>query len=309
MVTSEESKIINTNNNLSKEKMVNNAVVLSFFSSVIIVVIKSFACYKTGSMSIMSTMLDAFLDLMTSASNIMVIRFAMVPPNNEYRFGHYKIEDISVFTQSCVFLLSGIVSMLICTYKSYIGYSISENNLGIGIMTIVVMMNILLLAYQRYVIKKSNSLIIKSDYVHYLSDIMSHIAVIISLYFANMVLIDYVFSMLIGAYIVYSAIELIKVSFYQLIDRELDSESQNLVIKTLKKFPEVLGAHDLKTRKAGSKKFIQVHIELDPNMTLYDAHDVSDKISDEISSILEDAEVIIHQDPFVMEKKYPYKVF
>lgn len=290
-------------------KLNNNAAILSILSAIIIIFIKSFTWYQTNSLSLMSTLFESLLDILTSSVNYFALKFATTPPDNNHRFGHNKMENLAVLVQSIFYLGSGIFTIGLSLYKSYTGYEIENNEIGIKFMLIIILINIITIIYQRYIIQKTHSMIIKADYIHYMTDFIAHIGVLISLYLDKIILVDICISLYIGGYIIFSSIELLKISFSGLMDKELCKEDQKQIIKILKSHKEILGAHELKTRQAGKKKFIQVHIELDPNMPLLKAHEISDVVMFDILKIFEHSEVLIHQDPFLKNKKHKYKLF
>jgi cation diffusion facilitator family transporter len=158
------------------------------------------------------------------------------------------------------------------------------------------------------VIRKTNSQIIKADKIHYLSDLASNVAVVISIlvskYFS---LIDAIFGILIALYIIFSAINLFRNSLRNLLDEEFSKEDKEKILSILRLNKDILGVHDLKTRKAGDKAFIQFHIDLDPTISLISAHNISEKITQELVAIFIDCEVIIHQDPIGYDDDVQYR--
>ncbi|MFO1130045.1 MAG: cation diffusion facilitator family transporter [Rickettsiales bacterium] len=291
------------------EELKKNGAMLSILVAIIITGIKLFSWYKTNALSLMSTLLESTLDVLTSTINYFAILFAMIPADNNHRFGHNKIENLAVLGQSIFYLFSGLFIIFLTIYKMYYGYEIENNILGIKFIIVIILFNIVTILYQRYVIQKTNSMIIKVDYIHYMTDLIAHIGVLLSLYFSHIIIIDISISLYIGGYIIHNSISLIKIGFSGLMDEELCKADKQKIVAILRSIPEVLGAHELKTRKAGEKRFIQVHIELDPNLLLIDAHEISDKVMLKILETFPDAEILIHQDPFNLKEKQKYKLF
>ena len=169
----------------------------------------------------------------------------------------------------------------------------------INIMYLPIVLTFALIIFQSYVVKKTNSQLIATDKLHYFIDFLTHISVIISLYLsAQFWYIDAVIGIFISLYIIRSSFVLFKSSIKNLVDEEFAPEDRDRIIKIIKNFPEARGWHELKTRSAGNNKpFIQFHLEIDSQLSLIDAHSISDRVETRLRESFPNAEIIIHQDP------------
>jgi len=233
----------------------------------------------------------------------------LLPPDNNHRFGHEKIQDLAVFAQSSFFMGAGFFSLIQVIRDSYKGNNIANHEHGIVIMGFVSLVTIFLLGFQTYVVKKTKSKIINVDRFHYLFDLMTNLSVMICLYISETYrYADSILGIIISIFIISGAYEFVKFSIKNLIDEECDDDEKNKIIEILKTFSEIKGAHGLKTRRAAEKYFIQVHLEFDPDMKVIEVHKISDEICDKIKEVFRNSEIIIHQDPYGFEEDKEYIV-
>jgi ferrous-iron efflux pump FieF len=283
---------------MEQNQLIKNASYVSVVTGLLIFVVKAFGWAKSDSMSLFASLVDSLLDISSSLLNMAAIHIALTPPDDNHRFGHNKVQDLAIFGQAIFFISSGAFTLFIAIKKLLSGHYVIAQQTGVVTMLICMILGLLLLIYQSYVIKKTDSNIIKSDRVHYIADIASNLAVILSIigsrYFYA---IDSIFAVLISTYIIYSAVELFRTSVKNLVDEEFSQEDKDKVLQVLKNNSDILGVHNLKTRHAGNKAFIQCHIDLDPTISLIAAHTISENICQELLAIFPSGEVIIHQDP------------
>ena len=291
----------------------NNLIRYASYSSVlaalVIVVLKFYGWAITNSSSFFTSLIDSLLDITTSLVNIVAIRFALAPPDNNHRFGHEKIQDLAVFAQSSFFMGAGFFALIQVARDSYHGQNVSNHDKGMFIMILVSIVTFVLLGFQTYVLKKTKSKIISVDRFHYIFDLLTNLSVIVCLYISETyIYADSILGGIISIFIITGAFGFLRYSIKNLIDQECDDEEKAKIIAVLKTFSEIKGAHDLKTRRAAEKYFIQVHLEMDPNITLMEAHGITDKISDKIKESFKNSEIIIHQDPHGFEEDKEYIV-
>ncbi|KJV56738.1 cation diffusion facilitator transporter family protein [Orientia chuto str. Dubai] len=166
----------------------------------------------------------------------------------------------------------------------------------------------ILVCYQNYVYKKTQSYIVKVDKFHNFVDLLTNLSVIISLKISiNLWFIDLIFAILISIYLLYGCIKLFRKALKNLLDHEFDKTEKQKILNIIRQNTQVLGVHELKTRYAGNKAFIQCHLEVDGNMTLLQAHEIAEDISTKIEQAFPDCEVLIHQDPAGYEQSVMYQ--
>ncbi|MCC3305657.1 cation diffusion facilitator family transporter [Sneathiella sp. HT1-7] len=272
--------------------------------ALLLILIKAFAYFATNSVAMLSTMVDSILDLAASVINLFAVRQALVPADSDHRFGHGKAEALAglfqsaIITGSAVFLLFQGGERLLNPKPVYAG------DVGIIVMVISIALTIGLVLYQRHVIRKTRSVAISADSLHYVGDVLINGGVILAL-ILDIVFhwryADGLFAILIALVLIFSAWKIIRTSFADLMDEELGDEERENIKATVLKQPGVLGIHDLRTRRSGQQLFMQMHIDMDGSISLRDAHTISDAVEARLMAEYPDAEAIVHQDPLHIE--------
>lgn len=261
-------------------------------------VVKFYAWVQTGSQSILASFIDACLDISSSAINLIAVTIALRPPDDNHRFGHDKFQDLAIFSQSVFFFASSLFILASALLAIYFEEEPKNTNFGINVMYISTFLTLVLVSYQSYVVKKTKSRIIEADKLHYFTDFLTNIAVILSLHLSgNFKYIDSIAGVFIAIYIMRTSYILFRDAIRNLLDEELKEEDRQKIIDIILSFNKTEGFHELKTRSAANKAFIQFHLELDGDLTLNTAHKISDKIHDELKKHFPNSEIIIHQDP------------
>ena len=295
-------------NDRSNATLIKTSLISSISVSIVILLLKTYALTITGSVSILASLIDSGLDFSVSIMNYIAVKYALEPADHNHRFGHDKIQDMAIFLQSIFFFGSGIFAIIAAIKHYMLKNEIESAPIAIIIMVISIIITLILLIFQTYVIKKTNSNLIKADKLHYLTDLCTNFVVIIGVYFGkDYPVIDVILGGLIACYIIYGSYHLLKSSIKNLMDEEFDDEEKSRIVKIISNFKEVKGLHDLKTRKAGDRSFIQFHLELDGNMTLKESHEIAEKIMSAITKIFTNSEIIIHQDPEGVEEHVQYR--
>jgi ferrous-iron efflux pump FieF len=288
--------------------LLKTAPYVSVSVAAIICIIKSYCWLLTDSMSIFASLVDSILDISASLINLFALHLALMPPDHNHRFGHGKIEDLAVFGQSILIALSGLFALYSSCKHLFLLQNVESPAIGIYGTILCCILTVLLLMYQSFVIKKTRSKLIAADKLHYMSDLFTNCLVLISLYYSHDILIlDAALGTLIACYIIYSSYDLFTNAIKNLVDEEFSNSERQKILDIVAKKPEVLGIHDIKTRYAGNKPFIQFHLEMDGEMNLNAAHKLSDEIMHDIVKIFKGAEVTIHQDPHGLESNIQYK--
>ncbi|MWP49215.1 MULTISPECIES: cation diffusion facilitator family transporter [unclassified Gilliamella] len=281
------------------EKLVKRATLSAVLISIFLILVKFITCWLTGSISLLASLLDSSIDLIASGFNYFLVRYALKPADDEHTFGHGKAEPLAALSQSA-FIIGSAIILLFSSIRSFIQPSeLQFPLLGIAVSTISAAITCVLVLYQRHVIKITKSNAIQADMLHYSSDLLLNITVIVALCFSwyGITYADAIFACFIALYICYNAFHIAYNAIQDLLDRALPESDNILIAEIISQYPEVYGFHDLKTRQAGPVKFIQLHIELDDNMPLIKAHAIADSIEKQISKQFSPATVIIHQDP------------
>jgi len=271
----------------------------------VLIAVKFAAWLETGSVALLSSLVDSLLDAVASLVNLVAVRHAMSPADREHRFGHGKAEPLAVLGQSA--FITGSAMLLLAEAVRRLIWPVPVENppAGIAVMIFSIAVTIALVLYQRHVVRRTGSIAITADEIHYRSDLVLNTSVIAALLLGSVLdfpLLDPLFGAAIGIWIVYSAVRLARLSLFQLMDHELPDEEREKIRAIAQSHPDVVAAHDLRTRVAGPTAFIQIHIEMDGAMSLIRAHEISDEVEAELRAAYPNAEVIIHQDPEGIEE-------
>ncbi|MCH8262052.1 MAG: cation diffusion facilitator family transporter [Proteobacteria bacterium] len=267
--------------------------------AIILIVIKIMAYLVTGSVAILSSLIDSFLDFIASGINLFAVRHALVPADHDHRYGHGKAEAIAGLAQA-TFIVGSALFLIFEAINRFSHQQALENGMvGIGVMLITIALTALLVKFQRYVVKKTGSIVITADSLHYLGDLLLNLSVIVALIlsiYLDWQIADPIFALMIALYILRSAWVIGEQSLAQLMDQELPDEVREEIKAIALQHPEVLNLHELRTRSSGRQYFFQLHLEMDGELKLKEAHQIANAVEIEICKAFPNAEVIIHED-------------
>jgi len=258
------------------------------------------AWFATGSLSLLSSLVDSILDAGASLVNLIAVRHALQPADKEHRFGHGKAEALASLAQAAFIAGSGAFLLLESVDRFAKPHEISNGDTGIGVMAIAIVMTLLLVGFQTYVVNKTNSIAIKADSLHYRADILVNVAVIISLILsANLqwTMADPIFALLIILYMSIGAYKIGGQALDVLMDREFPDEDRKRIKNIAESHEKVLNVHDMRTRSSGATSFIQFHAEMPKDISLSEAHEIADEVMYMVEEVFPNTEVLIHQDP------------
>jgi ferrous-iron efflux pump FieF len=271
----------------------------------LLIAAKFAAWLETGSVALLSSLVDSLLDAVASLVNLVAVRHAMSPADREHRFGHGKAEPLAVLGQSAFIIGSAMLLLAEAVRRLIWPVPVENPPAGIAVMVLSIVVTIALVLYQRHVVRRTGSIAITADELHYRGDLVVNVSVIIALVLAPILglpILDPLFGAGIGIWILYSAARLVRLSLVQLMDRELPDDERERIREIAQSHPDVVAAHDLRTRIAGPTAFIQIHIEMDGTLSLLRAHEISDEVEAQLRAAYPHAEVMIHQDPEGIEE-------
>ncbi len=280
--------------------LLRRATVASVAVAFTLIGIKVAAYFATGSVAMLSSLVDSVLDSLASMINFFAVRHALVPADREHRFGHGKAEPLAGLGQAAFIAGSAVFLVLQSVNRLINPVSISHGRIGIAVMLVSLVLTLLLVLYQKHVVRRTQSMAIQADSLHYASDIVLNLSVILALVLSaqmNMPSADPLFALAIAGYIIWSAAQIAMLSLHQLMDRELPDADRARIIAVCRRHSDVLDVHELRTRASGMDIFIQLHLELDGNLSLLQAHRVADDVELELRREFPNADVIIHEDP------------
>lgn len=280
--------------------LLRSATYASLSVAITLILIKIFAFFMTDSVSLLSSLIDSTLDAMASFVNFIAVRQALVPADKEHSFGHGKAEPLAGLAQAAFIIGSSLFLCFEAVHRTFHPVAVSSGGVGIAVMVVSLVLTLALVAYQRHVLRRTHSLAIAADSFHYVSDIALNLGVIAALVLAvnfGWLIADPVIALMIAFYIIYTAWQIASQSIDQLMDRELSDADRERIREVVLKHPQVKNIHDLRTRTSGKDIFIQLHMEMDGDSSLYLAHKVADEVHDELMNAFPNADILIHEDP------------
>lgn len=286
-------------------KLMKRATYAAVAVAVTLIVIKGAAFYLTGSIAMLGTLMDSLLDGAASLLNLVAVGHSLTPADDEHRFGHGKAEALAGLGQA-IFIFASAGYIVVEAVARILNPSPVENSaVGIAVTVAAIIITLALVAFQRHVVARTNSLAIEADSTHYRGDLFMNLSVVAALVLSGLFGIhwaDPFFGIAIAALIGFSAAQIVFGSYNQLMDHELSEADRERIKAIALSHPEAINIHDLRTRTSGTRSFIQFHLELDSSISLMKAHRISDDVEARVMEAFPDAEVIIHQDPAGVEE-------
>jgi ferrous-iron efflux pump FieF len=284
-----------------KGQLMRQATYASVTVATLLLLGKLFAWWQTDSLSMLSSFTDSVFDVVMSAINLLAVRYALKPADDDHRFGHSSIEDIAGLAQ-CAFIFAAMSMILLQSVERLANPHpvLGEPALGIGISIIGIVLTTGLVLFQGFVTRRTKSLVVASDRIHYLGDILFNIGVLAAFVLSSymgLVWADAAIAIVIVLVVLWSNRTIGIRAFNNLMDREMPDEEKASILAIVKAIPEIRGHHKLKTRYSGTKAFVQLHIEIDAALNFRDAHAITERLEDNLLAQFPGAEVIVHPDP------------
>jgi len=283
-----------------RARLTQRAAFASIAMAVTLIALKTWAAYRTDSMAMLGSLADSGLDFIASVVVLMGVRIAAQPADWDHRFGHGKAEALASLVQVILITLSAIFIGFRAVQRLLAGAQTAEAELGIGVSIVAMALTIALISYQRYVVRRTGSLAIGTDRLHYASDLLLNGSVIAALaldQFARLAGADALFGLLIALWLLWGAWGASSQALDQLMDKEWPEELRTRFLAAAKEYPELAGLHDLRTRSSGTHYFAQFHVWVPPEWTVKEAHDRLDRVEEALQERFPDTEILIHVDP------------
>ena len=280
--------------------LTTKAAIASVCMALFLLALKIFAAAETGSVALLGSLADTAFDVLASLLTLFSVRYAARPADDDHRFGHGKAEALSALTQVMLIVVSASLIGWRAVVRLGSGETTSHPEYGIGVSVISIVATLGLLAYQRQVVRKTGSVAIHADHVHYQSDLLLNVAVIAAIaleVFGGLRGADPVFGIGIAFWLLFGASQSAKMALAQLLDREWPVEKRDRFLAVANRHPEMSTIHDVRTRSSGMHDFVQFHVWFDPNKTLGEVHRVMDEVEAELEREFPGVEVLIHPEP------------
>lgn len=285
---------------MSQSSLIRSAAYASIATALFLVGLKLWASWLTGSTAMLGSLADTALDLVASLATLVGVWVASHPADENHRFGHGKAEALAAIFQVMLITLSAGGIALRAITQLFEGGQTAAAEEGIIVSMIAIVATLALLAWQRHVISKTQSVAIKTDHLHYQSDILLNISVIAALVFDQYLglgIADPLFGLGIAAWLAWGAWRAGGEAVNQVMDREWPLERREEFLEVLARHPDIRGVHDLRTRTSGADDFVQFHMAVEPHLTIVEVHDLMDEVEARIAREFPGVEVLIHPDP------------
>ncbi len=280
-------------------RLIRAAAVASVATAGVLVAVKTGAWFVTGAVSVLASLIDSLMDIMASVITLIAVHYALTPADEDHRLGHGKAESLAGLGQATFVAGSALFLILHAVDRMIHPAAIERIDIGLYVMVFATVATAGLLAFQRYVIRRTESVAIRADALHYVSDLLTNLSIIAALLLARAGWpgLDPVFGILIALFILRSAWRIGADSVDALMDRELPSEVRERIRQIALSHGAVHGVHEMRTRQSGQLYVIQLHLELDSDLTLEQAHSIADEVEAGIREAFPQSDIIIHQDP------------
>jgi len=283
-----------------RSELTRRAALASIAMALFLIGLKTWAALQTSSMAMLGSLADSGLDLVASLVVLLGVRVAAQPADADHRFGHGKAEALAALVQIILIILSALFIGYRSIERLLEGAQTADAELGIGVSLVAIALTFALITYQRHVIRRTGSVAIGTDRLHYASDLVLNGSVIVALaldQYAGLPGSDAVFGLLIALWLLWGAWTSSSYALDQLMDREWPDELRARFLTAAAEYPELAGLHDLRTRASGTHHFAQFHVWVPADWTVREAHDRMDRIEEQLQRRFPGTEILIHLDP------------
>jgi ferrous-iron efflux pump FieF len=266
----------------------------------VLIALKTWGWSETDSVALLGSLADSLLDLAASLITFFAVRVALVPPDDRHRFGHGKSEAVAGVAQALLIGISSVVVVFEALHRVASPVPVSAPRSGLAVILVSLLLTGLLVAFQRYVSARTQSQAIAADEAHYRMDLLVGVLVggaVLASAQPGLWWIDPATGALVSAYLVHTATGIARRALRDLLDEELPEVQRARIREVILARDHVRGLHDLRTRSAGAHRFVQVHVELDPDLPLARAHEIGADIEQALRREYAGLEVLIHLDP------------
>jgi ferrous-iron efflux pump FieF len=265
-----------------------------------LLVLKAWAAWTTGSVAMLGSLADTGLDLLASLVTLYGVRLAATPADHDHRFGHGKAEALAALFQVALITLSAAGIAWRAVERLGEPVANREAGLGVAVSVVAILLTFGLLSYQRSIVRRTGSVAILADNIHYQSDLLLNLAVIAALVLEQMAGFagaDPLFGIAIALWLAFGAFKASSAAIDQLMDKEWSEAQRAAFLDIAARQPGLKGIHDFRTRRSGSHDFAQFHMEVDPRLTVAQAHDLVEGVERNLKRAFPKVEVLIHLDP------------
>ncbi|KAA5604882.1 cation diffusion facilitator family transporter [Roseospira marina] len=290
------------------ERLMRWATYAAVGTAVTLILFKLVAWSLTGSLSLLSTLVDSVLDAAASLLNLYAVRVALEPADHDHRFGHGKAEPLAGLAQAAFIGGSALFLLVEAGSRFLDPVPLAHSGVGVAVMVVSITATLGLVLFQRHVVRRTRSVAISADSMHYAGDVLINLSVIASLLltqWAGLTWADPAFATAIAAYLLFTGWTILRTALSLLMDKEFEEPDRLRILDIARDHPDVHDAHDLRTRSSGQQAFIQLHLEMDRDFPLWKAHRIAEQVERRVRHAFPDADVLIHQDPTGIAEAHP----
>lgn len=273
---------------------------LSVSVAAILVVLKAVVWWLSGSVALLASLADSALDLVASSATFFAVRYAAAPPDAEHRFGHGKAEAFaSLFQAGLVFASAAVIAEEAIRHLIH-PEPIQRGFWAVLVMGVSIVLTGTLIVSQSALLRSTNSVAVAGDRAHYAADLASNLVAlgaIAASTWLGWTRFDALGGLAVGAILLWGAVTVFRESSNQLLDHELPDEDRQRIKALMTEDGRISDVHQLRTRASGPFVHIQMHVDLDPDLTLEAAHRVVVAAERRLLGAFPDADILIHPDP------------
>ena len=273
---------------------------LSVGTAVVLIVLKAFALGASGSVSILATLADSTLDLIASLATFFAVRWAAAPSDPEHRYGHGKAEALAGLVQAGLIFASAVFIGWEAVQRILDPRPVTAGGWAVGVVVVSIAVTLWLVWMQTQALKKTKSLAVAGDRAHYAADVAANVVVLIGVIsgaYLGAPGLDAAAGLVVAVWLFWGAISLLRDSADHLLDHAGPEEARVAVTAAVLADPRISGLHQLRTRMAGQVLMVQMHVDLDPQLTLEAAHAIVVEAEQRIQAAFPHADILIHADP------------
>lgn len=292
-------------NNEQINRLKKIAVTSSIIVACLLCIIKTLASLYTGSLAVLSSLIDSLSDVFASSVSFIAVRFSTKPANCNHRYGYGRAESLSALVQAAFIAGSGLFVLYDGFNRLLNPTTLQQTTFGIIVMVISLVITLILISFQKFVTKLTGSVAVSADSAHYTVDVLTNASIIISLIVVKLFDItwfDILTAGLISVYLIYNAYKMAADAIAELTDKELSQEIREQVINIIEKSDGIKGYHDLRSRDLGGNYLFEIHLEFDGNLNLFKVHELTENVENKIQKQYPNSQIIIHQDPFGIQE-------
>jgi len=273
---------------------------LSVSVASVLTLIKAFAWLASGSVSMLASLADSGLDLIAALATFFAIRYAVAPPDREHRYGHGKAEAFASLLQAgLVFASAALVGQEAITHLIHPA-PVTDQGWDMGVMGVSILLTGALVTAQTRVLKQASSVAVSGDRLHYAADLGSNVVALAAIGASGLLhrpQPDAIGGLIVAAWLLWGAVSVFRASSVELMDHELPDEARARIVKLMTQDVRITDVHQLRTRASGPYMHIQMHADIDPSLSLVQAHAVMVAAEKRVLDAFPAADIIIHPDP------------